>query len=68
MAEVSCEAGRASETSTVADLLRDPAASHGLKDVLPIREIGDPVDAARNARLLAEAPELRADEAASWAP
>lgn len=51
---------------TVADLLNDPAVSHAMKTVLLVWELRDPVDAARDARLLAEVLERRADEAASW--
>jgi len=54
--------------STVADLLVDPAVSFALKDVLLAWEVRDPVDAARDARLLADLLERRADEALSWAP
>jgi len=53
---------------TVADLLADPAKSFALKDVLRAWEVRDPVDAARDARLLADLLERRADEAVSWAP
>lgn len=53
---------------TVADLLADPAMSFALKDVLRAWEVRDPVDAARDARLLADLLERRADEAVSWAP
>ena len=50
----------------MADLLIDPAVSFALKDVLRTWEVRDPVDAARDARLLAEVLERRADEAVSW--
>ena len=53
---------------TVADLLVDPAVSFVLKDVLKAWEKRDPVDAARDARILADLLERRADEAVSWAP
>jgi len=51
----------------VADLLTDPAVSYALKEVLLVWEVRDPVDAARDARLLAEVLERRADETVSWA-
>ena len=51
---------------SVADLLIDPAVSFALKDVLRTWENRDPADAARDARLLAEVLERRADEAVSW--
>jgi len=51
---------------TVADLLMDPAVSHALKTVLRNRELRDPVDAAKDARLLARVLERRADEAILW--
>ncbi len=51
---------------TVADLLMDPAVSHALKAVLRVWELRDPVDAAKDARLLADLLERRADEAISW--
>ncbi len=53
---------------TVADLLVDPAVSFALKDVLKAWEMRDPVDAALDARILADLLERRADEAVSWAP
>ena len=53
---------------TVADLLADPAVSFALKAVLRAWEVRDPVDAARDARILADLLERRADEAVSWAP
>lgn len=53
---------------TVADLLVDPAVSFALKDVLRAWEMRDPVDAARDARILADLLERRADEAVSWTP
>lgn len=53
---------------TVADLLVNPAVSFALKDVLMAWEMRDPVDAARDARILADLLERRADEAVSWAP
>lgn len=51
---------------TVADLLMNPAVSQAVKTVLLVWEARDPVDAARDARLLAEVLERRADEAVSW--
>lgn len=53
---------------TVVDLLIDPSVSFALKDVILVWERRDPVDAARDARLLAQVLERRADEAVSWAP
>lgn len=67
MADASHEAGRVGQIPTVADLLTDPAVSYALKEVLLVWEVRDPVDAARDARLLAEVLERRADEAVSWA-
>lgn len=52
--------------TTVADLLADPAVSFPLKTVILSWEQRDPVDAARDARVLAEVFERRADEAMSW--
>lgn len=52
---------------TVADLLTDPTVSFALKDVLRVWDVRDPVDAARDARLLAEVFERRTDEEVSWA-
>lgn len=52
--------------ATVADLLMNPAVSQAVKTVLLVWEARDPVDAARDARLLAEVLERRADEAVSW--
>lgn len=52
----------------VADLLVDPAVSFALKDVLRAWEVRDPIDAARDASLLADLLERRADEAVSWTP
>lgn len=52
--------------ATVADLLIDPAVSQAVKAVLLAWEVRDPVDAAKDARLLAEVLERRADEAVSW--
>lgn len=57
-------AGRRSPT--VADLLMDPAVSFALKSVILTWEMRDVVDAAADARLLAEVFERRADEAGSW--
>lgn len=51
---------------TVADLLMDPAVSFALKAVILSWETRDTVDAAQDARLLAEVFERRADEAVSW--
>lgn len=51
---------------TVADLLSDPAVSFPLKSVILTWEQRDPVDAARDARILAEVFERRAEEAVSW--
>ncbi|MDO9589039.1 MAG: hypothetical protein Q7J13_14065 [Brevundimonas sp.] len=68
MAEVQFGDARSTAIPTVADLLVDPAVSYALKDVLLVWEVRDPVDAARDARLLAEVLERRADEAVSWAP
>lgn len=51
---------------TIDDLLVDPAVSFALKAVLKVWEERDPVDAANDARLLAEVFERRADEAVSW--
>jgi len=56
----------ASRLPTVADLLMDPAVSFAFKHVLRAWEIRDPVDAARDARLLADILTRRADEAVSW--
>jgi hypothetical protein len=53
---------------TIDDLLVDPGVSFALKAVLQVWEERDPVDAAHDARLLAEVLERRADEAVSWAP
>ncbi len=67
---VDLQSGAASDRCvlpTVADLLVDPGVSFALKDVLLIWETRDPVDAARDARLLAEVLDRRADEAVSWA-
>ena len=66
MVEAGLEGFRTEWPSTVADLLIDPAVSFALKDVLRLWEVRDPVDAARDARLLAEVLERRADEAVSW--
>lgn len=66
MVEAGLEGFRTEWPSTVADLLIDPAVSFALKDVLRTWEVRDPVDAARDARLLAEVLERRADEAVSW--
>lgn len=52
---------------TMADLLVDPAASFALKAVLRAWAVRDPVDAAHDARILADLLERRADEAVSWA-
>lgn len=51
---------------TVADLLTDPSVSFSLKTVIRTWEGRDPVDAAQDARLLAEVFERRADEVLSW--
>jgi hypothetical protein len=51
---------------TVADLLADPGVSFSLKTVILTWETRDPVDAARDARILADVFERRADEAVSW--
>lgn len=51
---------------TVKDLLDDPTVSFALKDLLLLWVGRDPVDAARDARLLAQVLEHRADEAVSW--
>ena len=67
MAEVQYRGERRVAIPTVADLLADPAVSYALKAVLLGWEVRDPVDAARDARLLAEVLEPRADEAVSWA-
>ena len=61
------EPERATRPLTVADLLVDPTVSYALKEVLLVWEVRDPVDAAHDARLLAEVLERRADEAVSWA-
>lgn len=66
MAEVVSDTVRADRPPTVADLLLDPAVSFALKDVLRTWEMRDPVDAARDARLLADLLERRAVEAVSW--
>lgn len=55
-----------SHQATVADLLTDPAVSFSLKTVILAWEERDPVDAAKDARLLAELFERRADEVLSW--
>ena len=49
-----------------ADLLLDPSVSFALKSVLRAWGARDPVDAARDARLLTEVLERRADRAVSW--
>ncbi len=51
---------------TVADLLADPTVSFALKTVILTWEQRDPVDAANDARLLADLFVRRADEAVSW--
>ena len=51
---------------TVAVLRSDSAVSFALKSVILSGEHRDPVDAARDARVLAEVFERRADEAVSW--
>jgi len=51
---------------TVANLLADPTVSFPLKTVILTWEQRDPIDAAHDARLLAELFERRADEAVSW--
>lgn len=51
---------------TVADLLMDPGVSFALKAVILTWEGRDVVDAAMDARLLAEVFTRRADEAVSW--
>ncbi|QSF54860.1 hypothetical protein [Brevundimonas fontaquae] len=66
MGEAGLDGFRTEWSPTVADLLIDPAVSFALKDILRTWEIRDPVDAARDARLLAEVLERRADEAVSW--
>lgn len=66
MAEACLEGFRTEWVPSLADLLIDPAVSFALKDVLRLWEVRDPVDAARDARLLAEVLERRADEAVSW--
>ena len=66
MAEAGLEGFRTEWVPSGADLLIDPAVSFALKDVLRSWEVRDPVDAARDARLLAEVLERRADEAVSW--
>jgi|GEM_PF-685675 len=68
MAEVQYRGERRVAVPTVADMLADPAVSYALKEVLLVWEVRDPVDAARDARLLAEVLEQQADEAVSWAP
>nr|WP_314524953.1 hypothetical protein [uncultured Brevundimonas sp.] len=67
MAEAQYGGGWRPKTPTVADLLTDHAVSYALKEVLLVWEVRDPVDAARNARLLAEVLERQADETVSWA-
>ncbi|MDI1328275.1 MAG: hypothetical protein PSV23_15890 [Brevundimonas sp.] len=67
MAEIQYSGERRVAVPTVADLLAHPAVSYALKEVLLVWEVRDPVDAARDARLLAEVLERRADEAVSWA-
>jgi hypothetical protein len=66
MGEVRLDGFRTRWAPTTADLLIDPAVSFALKDVLRAWAVRDPVDAARDARLLADALERRADEAVSW--
>lgn len=56
----------ATPSPTVADLLMDPAVSFALKSVILTWEMRDVVDAAADARLLAEVFERRAQEALSW--
>jgi len=51
---------------TVADLLANPTVSFALKTVILTWEQRDPVDAANDARLLADLFVRRADEAVSW--
>ncbi|MDQ1155187.1 hypothetical protein [Brevundimonas sp. SORGH_AS_0993] len=51
---------------TVADLLANPTVSFALKAVILAWEQRDPVDAARDAHLLADVFAHRADEAVSW--
>ena len=51
---------------TVADLLVDPTVSFALKDAILAWDARDPVDAARDARVLADLLERRAEEAMSW--
>ncbi|WP_312597972.1 hypothetical protein [Brevundimonas sp.] len=50
----------------MANLLADPTVSFALKTVILTWEQRDPIDAAHDARLLAELFERRADEAVSW--
>lgn len=66
MVEATRSRERGRPVPTVADLLNDPAVSHAVKSVLLVWEARDPVDAARDARLMAEVLERRADEAVSW--
>lgn len=68
MAESSLDGFRTEWAPTVADLLIDPVISFALKAVLLTWEVRDPVDAARDAHLLAEVLERRAEEAVSWTP
>lgn len=67
MPDLGSEPERALRALTVADLLFDPAVSYALKHVLLVWAVRDPVDAARDARLLADVLERRADEAVSCA-
>ena len=66
MAEAMRRRERRRAVPTVADLLNDPAVSQAVKSVLLTWELRDPVDAAKDARLMAEVLERRADEAVSW--
>ena len=61
-----CDEPAGRRSPTVADLLMDPAVSFALKSVILTWEMRDVVDAAADARLLAEVFERRADEAVSW--
>lgn len=68
MAEVQLGGARRSAIPTAAELRLDPAVSYAPKEGLLEWAVRDPVDAARDAWLLAEVLARRADEAVPWAP
>lgn len=67
MAEVQLGGARRSAIPTAAELRVDPAVSYAPKEGLLEWAVRDPVDAARDAWLLAEVLARRADEAVPWA-